>query len=73
MTTDPLPRAADAERLIEALRRSDAVGPVRIGNVTVMSSQKKLRSHTLRLRLGVATKTAGCRIAGRYHRQATWK
>jgi hypothetical protein len=41
MTTDPLPRAADAERLIEALRRSDAVGPVRIGNVTVTSSQKK--------------------------------
>jgi hypothetical protein len=51
MTTDPLPRAADAERLIEALRRSGAAGPVRIGNVTVMSSLKKLRSHTLRLHL----------------------
>ena len=27
------------------------MGPVRVGNVTVMSSLKKLRSHTLRLRL----------------------
>jgi hypothetical protein len=51
MTTDPLPSAADAERLTEALRRSGAVGPVRVGNVAVMSSLKKLRSHTLRLRL----------------------
>lgn len=51
MTTDPLPRAADAERLTEALRRSGAIGSARVGNVAVMSSLKKLRSHTLRLRL----------------------
>jgi thiamine kinase-like enzyme len=51
MTTDPLPGVADAEHLTEALRRSGAVGPARVGNVAVMSSLKKLRSHTLRLRL----------------------
>jgi hypothetical protein len=39
------------ERLTEALRRSGGVGAVRVGNVTVMNSLKKLRSHTLRLRL----------------------
>jgi thiamine kinase-like enzyme len=51
MTTDPLPSAADAERLTEALRRSGIVGPARVSNVAAMSSLKKLRSHTLRLRL----------------------
>lgn len=51
VTTDPLPIAADAERLTEALHRSGAVGSARVGNVAVMSSLKKLRSHTLRLRL----------------------
>jgi thiamine kinase-like enzyme len=52
MTTDPLPGAADAERLTEALRRSCAVGPLtRVADVAVMSSLKKLRSHTFRLRL----------------------
>jgi thiamine kinase-like enzyme len=51
MTTDPLSRAADAEHLTEALRRSGAVGLARISNVAVMSSQTKLRSNTLRLRL----------------------
>lgn len=49
--TDPLPRAADAERLTEALRRSGAVGPVHVDSVAVIGSLKKLRSLTLRLRL----------------------
>lgn len=49
--TTPLPRAADAERLTEALRQSGAIGPVRVGTVAVMSSIRKQRSHTLRLRL----------------------
>ncbi|WP_309508786.1 phosphotransferase [Mesorhizobium onobrychidis] len=51
MTTDPLPRPADAEHLTKALRRSGAVGTVCVSNVVVMSSLKKLRSHTLRLHL----------------------
>jgi thiamine kinase-like enzyme len=51
MTTDPLPSAADAERLTEALRRSGVVGLASVSKVAVMSSLKKLRSHTLRLRL----------------------
>ena len=51
MTTEPVPKAADAERLTEALRRFGAVGQARVCDVTVMSSLKKLRSHTFRLRL----------------------
>ncbi len=51
MATDSLPRAADAERLTEALRRAGALGSARVSNVAAMSSLKKLRSHTLRLRL----------------------
>ncbi|WP_119271632.1 hypothetical protein [Taklimakanibacter deserti] len=49
--TDPLPRAADAEHLTEPLRRSGAVGAARVSHAAVMSAQKKLRSHTWRLRL----------------------
>jgi hypothetical protein len=51
MTTDLLPAAADAEHLTAALRRSGAVGPARVAGVAVISALKKLRSHTLRLRL----------------------
>jgi Ser/Thr protein kinase RdoA (MazF antagonist) len=49
--TDPLPGAADAEHLTEALRRSGAVGAARVSHAAVMSAQKKLRSHTWRLHL----------------------
>lgn len=51
MTTDPLPRAADAERLTAALRRSGVLGAACVCNVAVMASFPKLRSHTFRLRL----------------------
>src|SRR5579859_1839044 len=51
MTEVPLPEAADADRLTQALRRSGVAGSVRVASVAVMSSVKKLRSHTLRLRL----------------------
>jgi hypothetical protein len=51
MTTEFLPRAADAGRLTEALRRSGAVGEACVCNVAVMDSFPKLRSHTFRLRL----------------------
>src|SRR5262245_7221462 len=48
---EPPPRTTDPEYLTEALRRAGARNPARVVNVTVMSSLKKLRSHTLRLRL----------------------
>jgi thiamine kinase-like enzyme len=50
MTTDPLPIAANAERLTEVLRRSGAVEAC-VCNVAVMASFPKLRSHSFRLRL----------------------
>jgi Ecdysteroid kinase-like family len=50
MTTD-LPKAADAEHLTQALRRSGALGDGRVCNVVMVSSLAKLRSHTIRLRL----------------------
>jgi hypothetical protein len=51
MTADPLPKAADAEHLTEALRRSGSLGEASVCNVAVMASFPKLRSHTFRLRL----------------------
>ena len=59
MTTDPLPSAADADRITEALRRSGDVGLVRVANVSVMSSLRKLRSLTLRLRVDYEGPTEG--------------
>lgn len=50
MTTD-LPKAADAEHLTQALRRSGALGDGgSVSNVVVVSSLAKLRSRTVRLR-----------------------
>src|SRR6267154_85250 len=51
MTTDALPPVANADHLTEMLRASGLLGTVRICNVSLMSSQQKLRSHTFRLRL----------------------
>ena len=51
MTTDPIPRVADAEYLTEVFRRSGTMDLARVANVAVIDSLKKLRSHTLRLRL----------------------
>jgi thiamine kinase-like enzyme len=51
MTADPLPKAADAEHLTEALRRSGSLGEVSVRKVAVMASFPKLRSRTLQLRL----------------------
>lgn len=51
MTADPLPKAADAEHLTEALRRSGSLGDASVYNVAVMASFPKMRSHTFRLRL----------------------
>src|SRR5229473_937381 len=51
MTTDSLPPAANADYLTAALRKSGALGPARVCDVTVTSSLAKLRSLTRRLRL----------------------
>jgi hypothetical protein len=51
MITDLIPRVANAEYLTEVLRRSGTMDLTRVANVAVMSSLKKLRSHTFRLRL----------------------
>jgi len=51
MTTDPLPPVANAERLTEALRRSGALSRGSVCGVDLISSVKKLRSHTFRLHL----------------------
>ena|SRR5215472_11212285 len=52
ITMDPIPRVADNEHLTEVFRRSRAIDLARVANVAaIMSSLKKLRSHTLRLRL----------------------
>jgi thiamine kinase-like enzyme len=51
MIADPLPPAANAERLTEALRKSGALPHGGVRRAEVVSSAKKLRSHTLRLRL----------------------
>ncbi|MGA7808588.1 aminoglycoside phosphotransferase [Bradyrhizobium sp.] len=46
-----MPKAADAEYLTEALRRSGWLREARVCNVAVMNSLKKQRSHTFRLGL----------------------
>ena len=58
MTPDPLPRAADAEHLTEALRRSGALGDGRVCDAVVESSRATIVSRIIRLRLsyeGAAT------------------
>jgi thiamine kinase-like enzyme len=51
MASAPLPRAADAENLTAAFRRCGVLGSACVANVSLLSSLKKLRSHTFRLRL----------------------
>jgi Phosphotransferase enzyme family len=51
MTTEALPSAATAERLTELLCHSGALRAGRVCGVATMSSFRKLRSHTFRLRL----------------------
>src|SRR5216683_7660251 len=51
MTTDAVPPIANADFLTERLRASGVLGAARIRSVALISSQKKLRSHTFRLRL----------------------
>jgi len=51
MTTASVPSAATAQHLTESLRRSGALGKARVRDVAVMSSLRKLRSHTFRLSL----------------------
>jgi hypothetical protein len=51
MIAEPLPLAANAERLTKALRETCALPHGRVRSSEVVSSAKKLRSHTLRLRL----------------------
>jgi hypothetical protein len=49
MTADPLPNAADAEHLTEALRRSGSLGEASVCNVAVMASEpRKSGSHETR-------------------------
>ena len=52
MTMKSLPPVANAERLTEALRQSGALPHGRVCSTEVIGSEKKLRSHTFRLRLG---------------------
>src|SRR5438552_12633517 len=51
MTTEPLPKAADAGHLTDALRRSGALGDGRVCNVAVESSRATILSRIVRLRL----------------------
>ena len=51
MTPEPLPRAADAKHLTEALRRCGALGDGRVRDVVVESSRPTLLSRIIRLRL----------------------
>ena len=51
MTATPGPEAATAEDLTETLRRAGKLGTGRVDGVEVLSSIKKLRSHTFQLRL----------------------
>jgi hypothetical protein len=48
---ESLPPAANAERLTEALRKCGVIPRGRVCNVAPISSVKKMRSHTHRLRL----------------------
>ena len=51
MTAVARPEAATAEDLTEALRRAGKLGTGRVGGVEILSSIRKLRSHTFQLRL----------------------
>ena len=51
MTTEPLPAAARAEHLTEALRRSGALGDGRVSSVVVESSRPTVLSRIIKLRL----------------------
>ena len=51
MTTETLPKAADAEHLSDVLRRSGALGDGRVCNVVVESSRATVLSRIIRLRL----------------------
>jgi hypothetical protein len=51
MAMETLPKAAGAEHLSGALRRSGELGDGRVRDVVVDSSRRTLLSHILRLRL----------------------
>ena len=51
MTAETIPTAAEPGHLTEALRRCGALGAARVGDVAVVNSIVKQRSHTRRLRL----------------------
>src|SRR6266849_5222227 len=51
MTTEPLPKAADADYLTEVLRQSGALGDGHVRSVEVESSRATLLSRIVRLRL----------------------
>jgi hypothetical protein len=51
MTTEPLPSAADAEHLTDALRRFGALGGGRVCNVAVESSRATILSRIIRVQL----------------------
>lgn len=51
MTADALPQAASVDHLTITLRQSGVLGDGRVSDVSVISSFRKLRSHTRRLRL----------------------
>jgi hypothetical protein len=51
MTTEPLPKAADAQHLTDALRRANAIGDGRVSEVVVESSRPTILSRIIRLRL----------------------
>lgn len=59
MTTESLPKAADAEYLTEALRRSGVLDDGRVRSVTVDSTRTMLMSRVLRLRLAYDGAAAG--------------
>jgi hypothetical protein len=51
MTTEPVPKAADAQHLTDALRRANAIGDFRVSEVVVESSRPTILSRIIRLRL----------------------
>jgi hypothetical protein len=51
VSTEPVPRAADADHLTQALRQSGSLGWGRDSNGTITVSFKNSRSHALRLQL----------------------
>lgn len=59
MTTEPPPRAADAEHLTDVLRRSGALGDGRVRDVVIQSSRDTILSRIIRLRLGYDGPAAG--------------